>query len=146
VLKWEGSATDRREVLFRSAKARVRDVGGELRRLATSHSTFQLDGGWFVVGPTGLFVVAAGEPDLGTAARWAVDRATAMRAELADQLVWVPFVDAIVATSHSGPGTDLPCLVVPVSLLRSTIEDGPRTVDDATLSKLGLLAMRRLPG
>ena len=145
MLKSAPVRADRREVLFRSARSQVNDVGTELRRLGTSHSTFQLDTGWFVVGPTGLFVVAEDDGDLDTAAQWAIDRAVAMRAELADKLVWIPFVDAIVATTRAAGSTDLPCLVVPTSLLRYTIEEGPRTVDDVTLSKLGLLAMRRLP-
>ncbi len=143
MLKWEGRSADGL-VMFRSARSQVRDVGAELRRLDTSHSVFQVDNAWFVVGPTGLFVVAADEGDLDETARWATERAVAMREWLADQLVWVPCVDPVVVTDQAHLADRVGVLAVPLSLLHYTLAEGPRTVDDATLSKLGLLSLRRM--
>jgi len=143
VLKYPGRTADGL-VMFRSARSQVNDVGSELRRLDTSHSVFQLDNGWFVVGPTGLFVVTADEGDLHGASRWAADRAMAMRAWLADQLVWVPCVDPVVVTAQAHLAERIGALTVPLSLLHYTLAEGPRTVDDGTLSKLGLLALKRM--
>jgi hypothetical protein len=132
------------QLMFRSPRTSAHGVRAELRRLDTRHCVFQLEGGWFVVGPTGLFVVGEDDGDLRGAATWAARRARTMRAELADQLVWVPCVDPVVVTSDEAVPQGLPCLVVPEGLLRYTVADGPTTVDDDTLSKLALLALKRI--
>jgi hypothetical protein len=130
--------------MFRSARSTATDVRTELQLLPPSHTTFQLDDAWFVVGPTGLFVVAADDGDLDAAARRAVLRAERLRDEVSLELAWVPFVDAIVATASNDGPVRLACLTVPVNLLRLAIADGPRTVDDETLEALGRLQLRRI--
>ena len=116
----------------------------ELQQLPTTHTTFQLEGSWFVVGPTGLFVIAAEDGDLDEAAHRAVRRADEVRSQLALELAWVPFVDAVVATASNDGPMRLPCIAVPLNLLRLAISEGPRTVDDDTLASLARLQLGRL--
>jgi hypothetical protein len=130
--------------MFRSARSTAVDVSAELQQLPTTHTTFQLEGSWFVVGPTGLFVIAAEDGDLDEAAHRAVRRAEEVRSQLALELAWVPFVDAVVATASSDGPMRLPCIAVPLNLLRLAISDGPRTVDDETLARLTRLRLARL--
>ena len=130
--------------MFRSPRHAALDIGAELRQLPASHTTFQLEGAWLVVGPTGLFVVASEDGDLEVAAHRAMRRAEEVRGRLALELAWVPFVDALVATSQPDGPMRLPCIAVPANLLRLALAEGPRTVDDETLSTLSLLQLQRL--
>lgn len=130
--------------MFRSVRPAAVDVSAELRGLPTNHLTFQLEGAWLVVGPTGLFVIVPDEGDLEGAAERATSRALEVRSRLAAELAWVPFVDALVATNRDDATTRLPCIALPADLLRFTIVEGPRTVDEDTLSKLALLSLHRL--
>ncbi len=102
-----------------------------------------------VVGPTGLFVLAThlGDPDddVEQASERAAEQAASMRARLADQLAWVPFVDAFVVASDRGRdrAEGLDCPIVPLSRLAATIAEAPRTVDEETLAQLARLGVRR---
>ena len=111
-------------------------VAGQLQLLPVWHVTFQLEGAWLVVGPTGLFVITADDGDLRAAADRATARALEVRNRLATELAWVPFVDALVGTSRDEALAELPCLAVPIDLLLYTIAEGPRTGDDDTLERL----------
>ena len=111
-------------------------VAAQLQLLPVWHVTFQLEGAWLVIGPTGLFVITADEGDLRAAADRATARAGEVRTRLATELAWVPFVDALVGTVRDESVAELPCLAVPTDLLRYTIAEGPRTVDDDTLERL----------
>ncbi len=130
--------------MFRPARSAAVDVRAELQLLPTTHTTFQLEGAWLVVGPTGLFVIVAEEDDLAIAASRAIRRADEVRSRLAMELAWVPFVDALVATRQPDGPLRLPCIAVPSNLLRLAISEGPRTVDDATLATLAMLQLQRL--
>jgi hypothetical protein len=122
--------------MFRTTRSPGVDVSGELRDLPTSHLTYHHEGAWFVLGPTGLFVITADDGHLQEAAELAVANAARLRADLAKELAWVPFVDALVATHNPEAALSLPCIAVPVSLLRYTVSEGPRTVPEATLAQL----------
>jgi hypothetical protein len=130
--------------MFRSARNAAFDVGAELRLLPESHTAFELEGAWLVVGPTGLFVVAWDEDDLELAAQRAVRRADEVRSRLALELAWVPFVDALVFTSHPDGQLRLPCIAVPATMMRSALAEGPPSVDDDTLARLRELPLQRL--
>jgi hypothetical protein len=130
--------------MFKSARSTAVDVSAELQQLPTTHTTFHLEGSWFVVGPTGLFVITAEDGDLDEAAGRAVRQAEELRAQLALELAWVPFVDAVVATASNDGPMRLPCIAVPLNLLRLAISDGPRTIGDDTLAALARLELRRL--
>jgi hypothetical protein len=122
--------------MFRSVRSAAVDVSAELQQLPTSHVSFQLEGAWFIVGPTGLFVVVADEGDVVEAADRATQRAVEVRTQLARDVAWVPFVDALVATQHDESCRTLPCITVPTHLLRYTLTEGPRAVDEETLARL----------
>jgi hypothetical protein len=122
--------------MFRTTRPPSVDVSAELRDLPTSHLTYHHEGAWFVLGPTGLFVITADEGNLQTAAELAVANAARLRGDLATELAWVPFVDALVATLSPDATLSLPCIAVPASLLRYTVSEGPRTVPGATLAQL----------
>jgi len=139
-LKWTHHRPDSMNV-FRTQRARP-DVLGELRRLGTQHIVFQLEQGWLVVGPTGVMVVACGAGDPLAASIWACDRADQMRSDLALEMPWVPFVDALVVIDHVDEEVGaLACGAVPCSMLRSSIMDGPHTVDDDSLARITRLAL-----
>lgn len=122
--------------MFRSVRSAAVDVSAELQQLPTSHVSFQLEGAWFVLGPTGLFVVVADEGDMIEAADRATTRASELRLQLALDVDWVPFVDALVATHRDDAYRTLPCIAVPTDLLRYTLTEGPRAVDEETLARL----------
>ena len=143
LLKSDRSPTDQGGV-FRSARPIASEARDELVRLGTAHITFQIDDGWLVVGPTGLFVVSTATGDLATAADDVCTRAGEIRKRLANDLSFVPFVDAVLVTDERLPGGALPCMAIDPSNLRTTIAEGPRTIDDETLGRLGLLALQRL--
>ena len=102
-----------------------------------------------VVGPTGLFVLAteSGDPDddVASAAARAVEQAASMRARLADQLAWVPFVDAFVVTAdrRADHTVVLGCPTLPLHRLGATIAEAPRTIDEDTLAQLARIGVRR---
>ncbi len=131
-------------IMFRTTRAPGVDVSAELRDLPTSHLTYHHEGAWFVLGPTGLFVITADEGDLAQAADLAVANAAALRGDLATQLAWVPFVDALVATHHPDAALGLPCIAVPASLLRLTVSEGPRTVPESSLAQLTRLWLSKI--
>ena len=133
------------EAMFRSRDLVLADVGAELRRLGTDHVAFQLERGWFVFGPNGLFVVAVEDGDVVEAGRWASARACLMRSELEHSLGWVPFIDALVVTADELANPATPCVTVPMRLLLFTVSDGPRTVDNGILARLGRLTLRPGP-
>lgn len=116
----------------------------ELKSLPDTVDVFALDTGWLVVSQSGLFVFTADDGDLSGSCLRAAQAADAIRLRLSDQLVWVPFVDAMCATSQSGFDPAQPCLVIPADLIAYTVMSGPRTIDDETLSKLSLLGLPRL--
>ena len=122
--------------MFRSVRAAAPDVEAELRELPATHAAYPHEGTWVVLGPTGLFVVTDGSDGLYEAAMTSVLGAFRLRSELASELAWVPFVDALVVAEEAPPAEELPCPAVPVRLLRSTLSEGPRMVDDGTLTWL----------
>ena len=129
--------------MFRTAKTGV-DVQDQLSQLPVTHMTFHVEGGWLVVGPTGLFVLTTDDgDDLEGAARRAVERANEVRERLSLELAWVPYVDALVATNDPDGPMHLPCLAVPADLLTGAIVEGPQTIDDETLNTLGRLRLNR---
>ena len=132
--------------MFRSRNDAADHLHQQLRALPTQFLVYMLDGAWFVVGPTGLFVVTEqGEDPTGACTR-AAAQAQTVRAQLADELHWVPFVDAIVVGDgkklHDGAVSD--CALIPRSLLRATLCDGPKTVDDESLARLAMVRLRRV--
>ncbi|MBX7067838.1 MAG: hypothetical protein K1X38_00495 [Microthrixaceae bacterium] len=130
--------------VFRSQRTGPSSLVDILRSLPPSVTVFVLDGGFLVVGPAGLFVLTQDEGDLASAARRAAEQADAVRLQLADELVWVPFVDAMCVTTDAAFDPRQPCLVVPHDLVAHTIVGGPTTVDNETLAKLRLLRHRVL--
>jgi hypothetical protein len=120
--------------MFRSVRAATSDVGAELRELPASHVAYLHEGSWVVLGPTGLFVVTDGAEHLYEAALTSVLGAFRLRSDLAVDLAWVPFVDALVVADDAPPADELPCPAVPARLLRSTVSEGPRIVDAVTLA------------
>ena len=133
---------DQTEV-FRSPKAAA-DVQQQLLQLPVEHVTYQIEGGWLVIGPTGLIVLTEDDGDLESAARRAVDRAQEVRERLSQELVWVPYVDALVATDDPDGPRQLPCLAVPADLITPAIVEGPTTIDDDTLARLARLRLHRV--
>ena len=119
--------------MFRSVRA-APDVEAELRELPASHVSYLHEGSWVVLGPTGLFVVTDGSTGLYEAALTSVLGAFRLRSDLATDLAWVPFVDALVVADDAPSADELPCPAVPARMLRATVSEGPRTVDEATLA------------
>lgn len=132
--------------MFRSVRSPALDVSGALRALPTSHVTYFHDQSWLVMGPTGLFLITVGEGDVEAAAAAALGAARRLRAALAAEVAWVPFVDAVVVVaSLRRPQPSVPALVVAIDRLASTIADGPRIVDDETLARLTRMRMSWIP-
>lgn len=126
-------------VMFRSQRLTAAPLDEQLRGLPSSVSVYVLDEAWLVVSPSGLFVLTEDQGDLAAAARRAADRADTVRLELSDQLVWVPFIDAMCATGEVHFDPAQPCLVVPQDLVVHTVVEGPGRIDAETLAKLRLL-------
>jgi len=135
---------DRR--VFRSRSDAADRLHQQLRALPTQFLVYMLDAAWFVVGPTGLFVVTDQGDDPSGACTRAASQAQTVRSELADELHWVPFVDAIVVGDGRklDIGTVSDCALIPRSLLRATLCDGPKTVDDESLARLAMVGLRRV--
>lgn len=129
--------------VFRTRRSTHDETRDELRRLGTAHIAFQVDAGWFVVGPTGLFVIGTADLEWSRAASRLVAQAQGVRNRLAQELTLVPCVDALLVCD-APEDEPLPCLTIAVGNLRSMIAEGPRTVDDDTLNRLGRLAFQRL--
>jgi len=128
--------------MFRSQRATPVPLEHLLRALPPEVTVFVLDGAWLVVGGSGLFVLTEDDGDLSAATARAAARTDAVRLELSDRLVWVPFIDAMCATYDSAFDPDQPCLVVPQDLVAHTVTAGPQQIDADTLAKLRTL---RLP-
>jgi hypothetical protein len=131
--------------MFRPVRTAAVDVAAELRELPTSHVTFQHERAWFVLGPTGLFVVADGSDDPFQSGLVAVVGARRLRSDIASELAWIPFVDALVVSEDAEP-VGLPCPSVPLRMLRSALTEGPRIVDDDTLSRIIRRRLQLLSG
>lgn len=99
---------------------------------------FIVGGTFFVVAPTGLFVIAENPVDVSVGAAAAATAADRIRALLSDTVPLAPFVDAIVV-SDSLPGDGLPALVVPRDLVLPTILNGPTVIDPVALEALRTL-------
>lgn len=125
--------------MFRSQRLTSVSLEEQLRSLPVSVTVYVLDGAWLVVSQSGLFVLTEDEGDLAAAARRAADRADAVRLELSDQLVWVPFIDAMCATPETQFDPAQPCLIVPQDLIVHTVLEGPARIDADTLATLRLL-------
>jgi len=96
----------------------------------------------FVAGPSGVFVLVSGRDDPSRAAETAARLAAATRANLAEHLSWVPFVDAVVVTagdSNRRTGSAEASLesplatAVPFDMLGEVLVEGRTMVDEAAL-------------
>ncbi len=119
-----------------------------LSDISSEHLVFDIDHAWFVVGPTGVFVVCGDDGGAEFASQRAVDRARIMRSKLANELSWIPFVDSLVVTDDASMieeagRVETQCPVIPLDMLAVTVNDGPRSIDEDTLGKLALLGLRR---
>jgi hypothetical protein len=126
--------------MFRSQRTTANSLTAVLRALPRSVTVFDVSDAWLVVGPSGLFVLTEDDGDLTAAALRAAARADSVRLRLSDELVWVPFVDAMCVTADTSFDSNQPCLVVPHDVVAQTVTGGPVSVDAETLEKLRLLA------
>ena len=90
-----------------------------------------------VVGPTGVFAVTDGDPDLSTAARRAALAAGRARDRLSATLSWAPFVDALVVVDRLLGKAD-EATVVPRRHLRDVLGSGPAQLSDADVERIVL--------
>lgn len=132
--------------MFRSRSDAADRLHRQLQALPTQFLVYMLDAAWFVVGPTGLFVVTEQGDDPSRSCTRAAAQAQTVRSQLANELHWVPFVDAIVVGDgrnlDAGAASD--CALIPRSMLRATLCDGPKTVDDESLARLAMVRLRRV--
>ncbi len=110
------------------------DLGALLGALPGSFRAAEEDGTWFVVGPTGAFVVAAAPADPAGAAARARALAAGLRARLDRTLGWSPFVEALVVTEEDHPLEG--ATRVPTRLLHDTIVCGPLLLDEPWVAAL----------
>ena len=122
--------------MFRSQRANPTTLADTLGALPAGMKVFVLDEAWLVVGRCGLFVVTEDEGDLAAASLRAASLADAVRLQLSDELVWVPFIDAMCATHEVQFDPDQPCLIVPHDLVAHTVSTGPDRIDPETLERL----------
>ena len=122
--------------MFRSQRANPTTLADTLGALPVGMKVFVLDEAWLVVGRCGLFVVTEDEGDLAAASLRAASLADAVRLQLSDELVWVPFIDAMCATHEVRFDPDQPCLIVPHDLVAHTVSTGPDRIDPETLERL----------
>jgi len=122
--------------MFRSQRATPTTLADTLGALPAGMKVFLLDEAWLVVGRCGLFVVTEDEGDLAAASLRAASLADAVRLQLSDELVWVPFIDAMCATHEVQFDPDQPCLIVPHDLVAHTVSTGPDRIDPETLERL----------
>ncbi len=122
--------------MFRSQRANPTTLADTLGALPVGMKVFVLDEAWLVVGRCGLFVVTEDEGDLAAASLRAASLADAVRLQLSDELVWVPFIDAMCATHEVQFDPDQPCLIVPHDLVAHTVSTGPDRIDPETLERL----------
>lgn len=125
--------------MFRSQRVTPNTLADTLGALPDGVTVYVLDGAWLVVGRCGLFVVTEDDGDLSQASLRAAARADAVRLQLSDELVWVPFIDAMCATHEVQFDPDQPCLIVPHDLVAHTVASGPDRLDDETLDRLRAL-------
>lgn len=130
--------------MFRSHRVSPASLSDTLRGLGNAVTVFDVDDAWLVVGPTGLFVLTEDTGDLPAAAGRAAERAGRVRLRLSDELVWVPFIDAMCVTSVVAFDPSQPCLIVPHDLVVHTVTGGPASIDAETLAKLDLLGYPRV--
>lgn len=130
----------------RTTRTRPPTLEGVLAALPDPITVYIVEGTYFVVAPSGLFVVAENPIDLAVGAAAAANGADRIRDTLATRLPWVPFVDAVVVSDRDGDG--LPALTVPIDLVASTILGGPDVIDRPTLERLSALdfPVLRRPG
>lgn len=119
-------------------------VADSLRDLSDQHTVYVLDEAWLVVGPVGIFVITEEADDLDAGCERARRVATAVRLELSNELAWVPFVDAVCATSKPVATNLHASSVIPTNLIDVTVGSGPQTIDAETLEHLRLLRYRVL--
>lgn len=119
-------------------------VADSLRDLSELHTVYVLDGAWLVVGPTGIFVITEELDDLARGCERARGLATQVRLELSNELAWVPFVDAVCASTKPVTTGEHTSSVIPANLIEVTVGSGPQTVDAETLAHLRLLRYRLL--
>jgi hypothetical protein len=122
-----------------------REIDGALASLPGDFAVGSLDQARLVAGPAGAFVIIGypGADPSPEAAVATINRLAAdMRAALADQLSWVPFVDTLLVTStdleHVGGGA----AVVPIDLLHDTVYEGRAVVDERALAVIRDLLRR----
>ena len=125
--------------MFRSHRSQTTVLRDILRGLPEAVTVFGLESAWLVVGARGIFVVTEDCGDLGAAALHAAEIAEEVRFKLSDELVWVPFIDPMCATTAVVFEPVQPCLIIPLDLVATTVSDGPGTIDDETLATLRLL-------
>lgn len=130
--------------MFRTTLNLSTTLADELRRLPSPMLTYVLDDAYLTVGPTGVFVLVEGDDDVTAACRVAAARASSVRAELADQMAFVPFVDAVVTVTDHGFDPAQPAVVIPHDLVRFTVCEGRRIIDDEMMARLHLLRLPRL--
>lgn len=94
-----------------------------LEALPCGHRTLPLDEAHVVVGPTGVFALTHGLPDLDQAARRVSAAARALRELLAQRLSWAPFVDALVVVDGAAGRAEV-AAVVPSRLLADVLTSG----------------------
>lgn len=125
--------------MFKAQWTTPTSVDEALRALPSTATVYVLDEAWLVVAPSGIVVLTEDRGDLTSAALRAAEMADAVRSRLSEELAWVPFVDAMCATTVVGFDPDQPCLVVPADLVEFSVTGGPRSIDAETLDKLRLL-------
>ena len=130
--------------MFRSQRVTPTTLAETLRSLPDAVAVFDVGKAWLVVGPSGLFVLTEDGGDLAADALRAAERADAVRLKLSDELVWVPFIDAMCVTNDVTFDPAQPCLIVPHDLVAHTVTGGPVSVDTETLGKLTLLGYPRV--
>lgn len=113
-----------------------------LSGLPDDSTVFDVGDAFLVVTPRGVFVLTEDEGDLNAACTRAATRSDSIRAELADGLAWVPFIDAMCTTYDPHFNPNQPCLVVPQDLVVPTLSSGPDQVDPETLAALRTLRYR----
>jgi hypothetical protein len=89
---------------------------------------------WVVIGPTGLFLIAAtvGDPHM-LAEQTAID-AHLLRSRLAEVLDLVPFVDPVVCAAE--PSDNMNCAIVEPRMLSALLLGGPEVIPESELQLL----------
>lgn len=128
--------------MFRSVRATPVPLAQLFTTLPDDSTVFDVGDAYLVVTPRGVVVLTEDDGDLSASCARAAVHADAIRSGLADQLAWVPFVDAMCATYDPHFDPSQPCLVVPQDLVVHTLSSGPEQVDPDTLTALRDLRYR----